>query len=88
MSQTDANGALLLRPAPMTARVDAARADGVTDYMAFQQYADVQVGPEYVNSLHAAVDRFAAISPEEQRAWLEANWDALRAGELTLEDLP
>jgi hypothetical protein len=38
--------------------------------------------------LHAAVDRFAALSPEEQRAWLEANWDDLRAGRLTLEDLP
>lgn len=38
--------------------------------------------------LHAAVDRFAALSSEDQRAWLEDNWDALRAGELTLEDLP
>jgi len=36
----------------------------------------------------AAVDRFLAMSPEEERAWLEANWDALRAGELTLEDMP
>lgn len=34
------------------------------------------------------VDRFAALSPEEQRAWLEANFAALQAGELTLEDLP
>lgn len=38
--------------------------------------------------LLAAVDRFDAIAPEEQRAWLEVNWDALRVGELTLEDLP
>lgn len=37
---------------------------------------------------NAAVDRFMALSPETQRAWLEANWDALRAGELTLEDMP
>lgn len=36
----------------------------------------------------AAVDRFLALSPEEQRAWLEANWDALRAGELMLDDMP
>lgn len=36
----------------------------------------------------AAVERFFALSPERQRAWLEANWDALRAGELTLEDMP
>ena len=31
---------------------------------------------------------FAMLPPEERRAWLEANWEALRAGELTLEDLP
>lgn len=36
----------------------------------------------------AAVDRFVALGPEQQRAWLETNWDALRAGELTLEDMP
>lgn len=36
----------------------------------------------------AAADRFAMLSPDEQRAWLVANWDALRAGELTLEELP
>lgn len=39
-------------------------------------------------ALQEAVDRFAALSSGEQRAWLEANWDALRAAELTLEDLP
>lgn len=36
----------------------------------------------------AVADHFAALSPDEQRAWLDANWDALRAGDLTLEDLP
>jgi hypothetical protein len=35
-----------------------------------------------------AADRFAALSPEAQRAWLKANLAALRAGELDLEDLP
>jgi hypothetical protein len=35
-----------------------------------------------------AADRFGALTPEEQRAWLEANFAALRAGELSLEDLP
>ena len=34
------------------------------------------------------VDRFAALSPEAQRAWLETNFAALQAGELTLDDLP
>jgi hypothetical protein len=38
--------------------------------------------------IEAAVDRFAALDPAAQRAWLEANFAALRAGELTLEDLP
>lgn len=38
--------------------------------------------------LTAYVDRFAALSPGEQRAWLEANFAALQAGELTLDDLP
>ena len=42
----------------------------------------------YQADVEAAAARFAALPPEEQRAWLEANWDALRAGELTLEDLP
>lgn len=36
----------------------------------------------------AAVARFTALPETEQRAWLEANWDALRAGTLTLDDLP
>lgn len=42
----------------------------------------------YQSEVDAAAERFAALSPGEQRAWLEANWDALRAGELTLGDLP
>jgi len=35
-----------------------------------------------------ASERFGALSPEGHHAWLEANFAALRAGELTLEDLP
>jgi hypothetical protein len=35
-----------------------------------------------------AADRFAALSPAEQRAWLETNLAVLRAGTLELEDLP
>jgi len=38
--------------------------------------------------MDAAREQFAALPENEQRVWLEANWDALRAGELTLEDLP
>jgi len=35
-----------------------------------------------------AADRFGALTPEEQRAWLDANFAALRAGDLSLDDLP
>ena len=38
--------------------------------------------------MRTAADRFAALTPDEQRAWLEANWNRLRSGDLTLEDLP
>ncbi len=39
-------------------------------------------------ALQAAIDRFAALPPDEQRSWLEANWNDLSQGTLTLEDLP
>jgi hypothetical protein len=35
-----------------------------------------------------AIDRFARIPPDQRRAWLEANFADLRAGRLTVEDLP
>jgi hypothetical protein len=38
--------------------------------------------------LDAVLARFTALPDDERRAWLEANWNALRAGTLTLEDLP
>lgn len=48
-----------------------------------------QADAEYFSGeITAAVDRFAALSPEAQRSWLEANWDALRAGEITLDHMP
>jgi len=55
----------------------------------------LHIGPRYQASavarqqdIEKAIDRFSALPPEQQHAWLEANWDALRAGELTLKDLP
>lgn len=36
----------------------------------------------------AATGRFARLSPAQQRSWLEAHYADLRAGKLTLEDLP
>ena len=44
--------------------------------------------PEVKARIEAKVDTFSALSPEAQQAWLIANWDHLRAGNLTLEDLP
>lgn len=41
-----------------------------------------------VADILAAADRFGALSPEQQHAWLQANFAALRAGTLGLEDLP
>jgi hypothetical protein len=38
--------------------------------------------------IELAADRFGALTPEAQHAWLEANFAALRAGDLTLDDLP
>jgi hypothetical protein len=38
--------------------------------------------------LQAKVDSFAALTPEEQRVWLDLNWDALQAGEIALEEMP
>jgi hypothetical protein len=35
-----------------------------------------------------AADRFAALSPDQQRVWLESNFTSLRAGTLDLENLP
>lgn len=45
-------------------------------------------GNQWEAKIQAKVERFEALSAEEQRDWLEANWDDLRAGELTLDDLP
>jgi hypothetical protein len=36
----------------------------------------------------AATDRFAQLAPDAQRSWLEAHYADLRAGRLTLADLP
>ncbi len=54
--------------------------------------SEVEAWREDLQGIQAAIstaaDRFSALPPEEQRAWLEAHWDSLRSGELTLEDLP
>ena len=40
------------------------------------------------NEITAATDRFSALTLDQQRAWFAVNLVALRAGELSLEDLP
>jgi len=47
-----------------------------------------EIYEQYQIDVNASAERFSMLPAQEQRAWLEANWDALRAGELTLEDLP
>jgi hypothetical protein len=42
----------------------------------------------FTNSLCSASARFAALTPESQHTWLVAHFADLRAGRLTLEDLP
>jgi hypothetical protein len=49
---------------------------------------DTEAYARYEAEVDAAAERFAGLSPEAQRAWLSANWDALRAGTLSLDDLP
>jgi len=39
-------------------------------------------------AIYAAVDRFNALDPAEQRRWFDAHYADLRAGRLTLDDLP
>ncbi|MFL5758811.1 MAG: hypothetical protein ACJ789_03685 [Thermomicrobiales bacterium] len=41
-----------------------------------------------VDAAAVAAERFADLDPAQQRAWLEANFTALQAGQLSLEDLP
>ena len=44
--------------------------------------------PDQEGRVGPAVDRFAALDPATQRAWLEAHFADLRAGRVTLEELP
>ncbi|MDP9487234.1 MAG: hypothetical protein M3Q49_15880, partial [Actinomycetota bacterium] len=57
---------------------------GSANSMAFREAVNGQLCPRSA----AVVERFDALTPAERRAWLETNYADLRAGELTLEDLP
>lgn len=72
-------------------RADQAFARGITDPDAFYGFmgeGDGETPDSFENEVAAAIDRFASLPDDERRAWLEANWDALRSNQLTLEDLP
>lgn len=81
-----------LSPLSYVQVIDEARAAGVTDHVQLDRYlAETSASADlagFESAIVAAIDRFAALTSEDRRAWLDANWDALRAGELTLEDLP
>jgi hypothetical protein len=73
--------------------------DGPSDAMLAQDAISIWLadqagfGPDLDNfhGVDTAIDaakRFSALDPAQQRAWLEANFTALQAGQLTLEDLP
>jgi hypothetical protein len=44
--------------------------------------------PDLQARMRAKIASFRALGPDEQRAWLVTNWDALRAGEVALEEMP
>lgn len=83
-----------LQPVFVIYRNDLAHAAGVTDPMEFNRFFETYAGDDRAEvqaleaDLNAAIERFAALPDDERRAWLEANWDALVANQLTLEDLP
>jgi hypothetical protein len=43
---------------------------------------------EWNPRIKAKIASFRAMTDDERREWVEANWDALRAGEIPLEDMP
>lgn len=81
-----------LRPLPLVQATDEAIAMGVTDPMELNRFFETNTNQgdmtAFEAEINAAIDRFAALPEDERRAWLETHWNDLRAGHLTLEDLP
>ncbi len=51
-------------------------------------YIGTLSSPDQESRVGPAVDRFAALEPSTQRAWLEAHFADLRAGRVTLGEMP
>ena len=64
------------------------RRAGVSDQQVGYFWSGSSPGSTNSTAIDAAAARFTALSPEAQRAWLVAHFADLRAGRLTLEDLP
>lgn len=81
-----------LPPVRYAWQVDEAMRAGITDPNVFADLmsaeSETALPGGFEADLLAAIDRLASLPEAERRAWLERNWDALRANELTLEDLP
>lgn len=93
VTREEATAKHYLPPLPFVHGIDSAIAAGATDPMEINRYLETTVQGRrdievFRSKIDAAVHRFASLPDAERRAWLEANWDALRANELTLEDLP
>jgi hypothetical protein len=50
-----------------------------------EEFAELE---SWSDRMQEKVDSFSALTPEARQAWLIANWDDLRSGNLTLEDIP
>jgi hypothetical protein len=68
-------------------RVDAAAFDHFWDRQTWHDDGTVSRQP-IQDEIDAAVERFNALHPAEQRAWLEANYADLRSDRLSLDNLP
>ena len=64
------------------------RQGGIADDQFGRIFVSATMNSTASPAIDTAVDRFAALDPQAQHAWLVAHFADLRAGRLTLEDLP
>lgn len=92
ISRQEASEMHYLRPLPLVQATDDAIAMGVTDPMELNRFFETNTSQGDVSAFEAEIDaaiaRCVALPEAERRTWLEENWNDLRAGNLTLEDLP